>query len=121
MDPPYLGAPLIISFAMVTCPSATHRLRGWRNTVDLVLFEISISMKPHPSIVHAYTINMKPVIGLFEPTYVDEVSDRIWNYAYTIYIYIYISYVYIYIYIHMCICIYIYTHVLCVQREREGE
>ena len=40
------------------------RLRGWRNTVELVLFEISISMKPFPSVCHAYTSKLRPMIGL---------------------------------------------------------
>ena len=29
-------------------------VRGWRHTVEIVLFEISNSMKPYPSVVHAY-------------------------------------------------------------------
>ena len=56
--------------------------RGWLNTVEVVLLEISNSMKPYPSVFHAYTASytskMKPVIGfLGEPTYLDEVSNRI--------------------------------------------
>ena len=51
------------------------RVRGWRNTVEIELFEISNSMKPYPSVVHAYTSEMGPVIGLFEPNEFDEVSN----------------------------------------------
>ena len=39
--------------------------RGWRNAVEMVLFEISNSMKPYPSIFHAYTSNLRPVIVLY--------------------------------------------------------
>ena len=35
---------------------------GWWNTVELVLFEISNSIKPYPSVFHAYTNKMRPVI-----------------------------------------------------------
>ena len=38
---------------------------GWRNTVEIVLFEISNSMKPYPSVFHADTNNMRPVIVSF--------------------------------------------------------
>ena len=38
-------------------------LRGWRNTVGLVLFDVSNSMKSHPSDVHAYTSELRPAIG----------------------------------------------------------
>ena len=32
------------------------RLRGWRNTVEIVLFEISNAMKPYPSVfTHTHT------------------------------------------------------------------
>ena len=51
--------------------------RGWRNTVEIVLFEISNSMKPYPSAVHACTSKLRPVIVLFEPNDLDEVSNRI--------------------------------------------
>ena len=46
----------------------SHGVRGWRNTVEIVLFEISNSMKPYPSVFHSYTNNTRPVIGFFEPT-----------------------------------------------------
>ena len=52
-------------------------VRGWPNTVETVLFEISNSMKPYPSVVHAYTSKSRPAIGFFEPTNLDEVSNRI--------------------------------------------
>ena len=34
-------------------------------------------MKPYPSVVHAYTNKLRPVIGLFEPNDSDEACDRI--------------------------------------------
>ena len=53
-------------------------LRGWRNTVETLLLEISNSMKPYPLVfVHAYTSELKPVMGSFEPQQFDEVSNRI--------------------------------------------
>ena len=52
-------------------------MRGWRNTVEIVLFEISSSMKPSPSFVHARTSKLRPVICLFGPRNLDEVSNRI--------------------------------------------
>ena len=45
--------------------------------VEIVLFEISNSMKPYPSIAHAYTSKLRPVIGFFEATNLDEASNRI--------------------------------------------
>ena len=50
-------------------PHAAHRgrVRGWRNTVEIVLFEISNSMKPYPFVAHTYTSELRSVIGLFEP------------------------------------------------------
>ena len=36
----------------------------WRDTVEMVPFEISNSMKPYPSVIHAYTSKMKPMIGI---------------------------------------------------------
>ena len=52
-------------------------LRGWRNTVELVLFEILNSMKLYPSVFHAYTYNMRPVTGFLSQQQLDEVSNRI--------------------------------------------
>ena len=56
-------------------------MRGWRNTVEMVLFEISNSMKPYPSIFHAYVSQLRPAIVFFEPsdlaTDLDEVSNCI--------------------------------------------
>ena len=52
-------------------------MRGQRNTVEIVLFEISTSMKPYPSAFHANTSKLRLVIGFFEPTDIDEVSNRI--------------------------------------------
>ena len=56
---------------------AASGTRDWRNTVRIVLFEILTSMKPDPSVFHAYTNDMRPTIGFFEPTNLDEVSNRI--------------------------------------------
>ena len=52
-------------------------MRGWRNTVEAVLFEISNSMKPYPSVCHAYINYLRPVICLFKPKHLDELSNRI--------------------------------------------
>ena len=52
-------------------------MRGWRNTVEVALFKISNSMKPYPSVFHAYTNNTRPVIGFFELHELDEVSNRV--------------------------------------------
>ena len=52
-------------------------MRGWRNTAEKELFEISNSMKPYPSVVHAYTSELRPVICLFKPHEFDEVCNRI--------------------------------------------
>ena len=43
--------------------AASAYVRGWRRTVETALFEISISMKPYPSVFHAYIDNMRSVIG----------------------------------------------------------
>ena len=52
-------------------------LRGWRNTVEIVLFEISKSMKPYPpDFMHIPAI-LEPVMGSFEPQKFDEVSNGI--------------------------------------------
>ena len=60
----------------MSCGARTTKLRGWRNTVDIVLFEISNSMKLYPCVLCIYTGNLKPV-WLFEPQQFDEVSNRI--------------------------------------------
>ena len=52
-------------------------MRGWRNTGEIVLLEISNSMKPYLSVLHAYTSKLRPVTGFFEPKQIDEVSNRI--------------------------------------------
>ena len=52
-------------------------MRGLRNTVEIALFEISNSMKPYPSVCHAYASKLRSVKGLFETKQLDEVSDRI--------------------------------------------
>ena len=53
------------------------QVRGRRNAVELVLFEISSSMKLYPSVFHAYTSNLRPTIVVFEPTNLDGASNRI--------------------------------------------
>ena len=57
--------------------TACASMRGWRNTVEIVLFEISNSMKPYPSVVYAYTNKMRAVTGCLEPKHLDKVSNRI--------------------------------------------
>ena len=52
-------------------------LSGWRNTVEIVLFDISNSLKPYPPEFLAYTSKMRPVIGFSEPAKLIEVSNRI--------------------------------------------
>ena len=52
-------------------------MRGWRKTAEIVLFEISNSMKPYLFAVHVYTSKLRPVVGSFEPKKLDEASDRI--------------------------------------------
>ena len=51
-------------------------MRCWRNNVKMVLFEISNSMKPYPSVIRAYTNKSRPTIGFSEPNKLDEVSNR---------------------------------------------
>ena len=43
---------------------AKRTMRGWRNTVDIVQLEISNSMKPYASAVHAYINKLRPEISL---------------------------------------------------------
>ena len=43
-------------------------MRGWQNAVELVPLEISNSMTPYPSGLHAYASNSRPATGLFEPS-----------------------------------------------------
>ena len=91
-------------YRVVPCRSALEwaaLLRGWRNTVEIVLFEISNSTKLYPSVFHAYvayTNNMRLVIGFLG----QQNSMRfptVFRQPLTIYIYIYI-----YIYIHTYFC-----------------
>ena len=42
---------------------AAADLRGWRNTVEIELLEISILMKACPSVFHAYISKLMPAIG----------------------------------------------------------
>ena len=64
------------------CPGVfTHRrsgvMRCWRNTVEIVQSETSNSINLTHLLVHAHTSRMRPMIGVCEPTYLDEVSNRI--------------------------------------------
>ena len=43
----------------------------------MLLFEISSSMKPYPSVFHACTSKLRPVTGFVEQNQLDEVSNRI--------------------------------------------
>ena len=52
-------------------------MRGWRNTVEIVLFEISNSMKTYTPVVRAHTGKLRPAIGFVEPHAFDEASNRI--------------------------------------------
>ena len=65
-----------VSSASVALPRDSG-LRGWGNTGEIVLFEISTSMKPYPYVFHAYVSKSRPVIGPFGPLNLDEASDRI--------------------------------------------
>ena len=60
-----------------TPPILSLSMRGWRNTVEIILFEISNSMESYPSVVHAFTSKLRVVICMFEQKHIDEVSDRI--------------------------------------------
>ena len=53
-------------------PRVCVSLRGWWNTVEIVLFEISNSMKPYPSYKY-----IEATLFVFEPTNFDGVSNRI--------------------------------------------
>ena len=54
-----------------TCPGlrveekGERRVRGWRNTLELIVFEISNSTKLHPSAFHAYPSKLRPMISFF--------------------------------------------------------
>ena len=52
-------------------------MSGWWNTAEIVLFEISNSLKPYPSFVRAYIGKSRPVIGFSEQKKLIEVSNRI--------------------------------------------
>ena len=45
------------------CPRRPPPLRGWRNVVEIVLLEISNSIRPYPLLFYAYTGKSKPAIG----------------------------------------------------------
>ena len=84
---------------------SSQGLRGWRNAVDveIVLFEISNSMKPYPSVFPACASKLRPVTGFFEPKLLDEVSNRIppTTYVY-VYIYIYVLFICSVCYVMLC-------------------
>ena len=84
----YLALFLSLSLYIYIYASAPHGnqpvgkgdgayVRAWRNTVEIILFEILNSMKPYPSVSHARTSKMRPAMCLFEPTNLDEVANRI--------------------------------------------
>ena len=52
-------------------------MRGWRNTVEIVLLETSNSMNPYPSVFYACASRLRPAISFVEPTNLDEASNRI--------------------------------------------
>ena len=62
---------------LLACEMAAPLVSGWRNTVEIVLFDISNSLKPYPPGFLAYTSKMRPVIGFSEPAKLIEVSNRI--------------------------------------------
>ena len=63
----------VVSHASGLCPS----LRGWRNTVEIVLSASSYLMKPYPAVFQAYISTLRPVMGILGPIHVDEASNRI--------------------------------------------
>ena len=98
-------------------------LRGWRNTVEIVLFDISNSMKSYASVFHAYyAIKLRPVIGLSEPKTARRSLQTVFRqplgYPYCIYIYIYI-YICVYTYnrytvslsLSLSLSLYIYIYI----------
>ena len=58
-------------------PLDLGKLSGWRNAAEIVLFEISNSLKPYPSFFRAYIGKSRPVIGFSEQKKLIEVSNRI--------------------------------------------
>ena len=66
IDHPQARVP--VGWSVIGSPGLGGFMRGWRNTVELVLFEIPNSMKPHPSVFHAYTGNLRLVIGFLSQT-----------------------------------------------------
>ena len=73
-----LLSPILVSFQKAAAGGQTsQRLRGWRNTVEIVMSEISNSIKAYTSVVHACTSKLRSDISLFEPTNLDEFSNRI--------------------------------------------
>ena len=93
----------------VAISAPPRSVRGWRNTVEVVLFEISNSMKPYPSVLHART--SKSRLAMFSCR-TNKYPRRFRPYsvpprsAYYIYIYIYV-----YICIHIIFYIYMYVYV----------
>ena len=82
-------------------------IRGWRNTVEIVLSEVSNPMEQFPFVVHAFISNTGPAIVFFEPGNLDEVSDRIPPSSH--FSPSRLMYIYIYIYIHRYLSIYLST------------
>ena len=74
--------PLLVTHLKVPTRAMAHvwcllMMSGWRNTAEIVLFEISNSLKPYPSFFRAYIGKSRPVIGFSEQKKLIEVSNRI--------------------------------------------
>ena len=54
--------------ATATLSPSLAIVRGWQNTVEIVLFEISNSMKPYPSVFHTYINHVRPMVGFLSQT-----------------------------------------------------
>ena len=80
----YIYTYIIITYIYIYIYIHTQGLlRGWRNTLEIVLIEISNAMKLHPyvcvytcmciyiyiytHVFHAYASKLRPVIGLLDP------------------------------------------------------
>ena len=52
----------IYIYIYCTYLQSSPMMRDWRNSVEIVLFEISNSMRAYPSAFHAYTNQLRPAI-----------------------------------------------------------
>ena len=64
----YIILYYIILYYIILYYYRRDEVRGWQNTVEIVLFDISNSMKPYASVFHAYTSKLRPVIILLSQT-----------------------------------------------------